>query len=60
MLEFGLPREKIRYVASILGQVKSKEARKEAVEYLRKQGIELVERRGGDQSKLKKKKTKNK
>ena len=60
MLEFGLPREKIRYVASILGQVKSKEARKKAVEYLRKQGIELVERRGGDQSKLKKKKTKNK
>ena len=60
MLEFGLPREKIRYVASILVQVKSKEARKEAVEYLRKQGIELVERRGGDQSKLKKKKTKNK
>jgi 6-phosphofructokinase len=47
-------------VASTLGQVKSKEARKEAVEYLRKQGIELVERRGGDQSKLKKKKTKNK
>lgn len=60
VLEFGLPREKITYVASTLGQVKSKEARKEAVEYLRKQGIELVERRGGDQSKLKKKKTKNK
>ena len=60
VLEFGLPREKINYVASILGQIKSKEARKEAVEYLRKQGIELVERRGGDQSKLKKKKTKNK
>ncbi len=59
-LEFGLPREKINYVASILGQIKSKEARKEAVEYLRKQGIELVERRGGDQNKLKKKKTKNK
>ena len=60
VMEFGLPREKINYVASILGQIKSKEARKEAVEYLRKQGIELVERRGGDQSKLKKKKTKNK
>lgn len=60
VLEFGLPREKINYVASILGQIKSKEARNEAVEYLRKQGIELVERRGGDQSKLKKKKTKNK
>ena len=60
MLEFGLPREKINYVASILGQIKSKEARKEAVEYLRKQHIEFVERRGGDQSKLKKKKTKNK
>lgn len=60
VLEFGLPREKINYVASTLGQIKSKEARKDAVEYLRKQGIELVERRGGDQSKLKKKKTKNK
>ena len=60
VLEFGLPREKITYVASTLGQVKSPEARKEAVEYLRKQGIALVERRGGDQSKLKKKKTKNK
>lgn len=60
ILEFGLPREKINYVATILGQVKSKEARKEAVEYLRKQGIELVERRGGDMSKLKKKKTKKK
>ena len=60
VLEFGIPREKITYVASTLGQVKSKEARKEAFEYLRKQGIELVERRGGDQSKLKKKKTKNK
>ena len=60
VLEFGLPREKINYVASTLGQIKSKEARKEAVEYLRQQGIELVERRGGDQSKLKKKKTKNK
>lgn len=48
-MEFGLPRNKIKYVAQVLGGVKSKEARQEAVEYLRKQDIEFVERRGGDQ-----------
>ena len=36
-MEFGLPRNKIKYVAQVLGGVKSKEARQEAVEYLAKQ-----------------------
>lgn len=48
-LEFGLPRNKIKYVAQVLGGVKSKEARQEAVEYLAKQDRELIQRRGGAQ-----------
>lgn len=48
-MEFGLPRTKIKYVAQVLGGIKSKEARQEAVEYLAKQDRELIERRGGDQ-----------
>lgn len=47
--EFGLPADRIRYAAAALGAIKSHEARAEAREYLRKQQIELVERRGGDQ-----------
>lgn len=49
VLEFNLPVERIREVARVLGAVKSTEARREAVEYLRKQHIKMVERRGGDQ-----------
>jgi hypothetical protein len=48
-MEFGLPRNKIRYVAQVLGGIKSKEARQEAVEYLAKQDRELIQRRGGAQ-----------
>lgn len=48
-MEFGLPRNKIKYVAQVLGGVKSKEARQEAVEYLAKQDRELIQRRGGAQ-----------
>lgn len=48
-MEFGLPRNKIKYVAQVLGGVKSKEARQEAVEYLAKQYRELIQRRGGAQ-----------
>ena len=48
-MEFGLPRTKIKYVAQVLGGVKSKEARQEAVEYLAKQDRELIQRRGGAQ-----------
>lgn len=49
VLEFNLPVERIREVARVLGAVKSTEARRDAVEYLRKQHIKMVERRGGDQ-----------
>ena len=49
VFEFGLPRDKISMVASILGAVKSPEARREAVEYLQYQHRELIQRRGGDQ-----------
>ena len=48
-LEFGLPEEKIRFVAQTFQSMKSKDARDAAREYLHKQHIELVERRGGDQ-----------
>ena len=48
-MEFGLPRNKIKHVAQVLGGVKSKEARQEAVEYLAKQDRELIQRRGGAQ-----------
>ena len=58
VFEFGLPADRIREVARVLGVIKSKEARQEAVEYLRKQHIEFIQRRGGDQTKKKKKKKK--
>lgn len=50
-LEFGLPEQKIRFVAQTFQSMKSKGARDAAREYLRKQGIELVDRRGGDKGK---------
>lgn len=50
-LEFGLPEQKIRFVAQTFQSMKSKDARDAAREYLRKQGIELVDRRGGDKGK---------
>ena len=46
--EFGLPQHRIHDVAVTLGLMKSKEARQEAVEYLRRQDRQIVERRGGD------------
>ena len=49
--EIGLPVQRIRYVAEAFNVLKSKEKRDEAREYLRKQQIELVDRRGGDQGK---------
>ena len=48
-MEFGLPRNKIKYIAQVLGGIKSKEARMEAVQYLAKQDRELIQRRGGAQ-----------
>ena len=47
--EIGLPAHRIRYVAEAFNVLKSKEKREEAREYLRKQQMELVDRRGGDQ-----------
>ena len=49
VLEFNIPADRIREVARVLGVVKSPEARREAREYLQKQHIELIERRGGNQ-----------
>jgi len=47
--EFGIPKQKIRFVAQTFQSMKSKDARDAAREYLHKQHIELVDRRGGDQ-----------
>lgn len=47
--EFGIPVKKIRDTARALGVIKSKEERQAAVDYLRRQNIQMIERRGGDQ-----------
>lgn len=47
--EIGLPAHRIRYVADAFRVIKSKEKREEARQYLSRQGIEMIERRGGDQ-----------
>lgn len=60
VFEFGIPQQRISDTARFLGIIKSKEARAEAREYLRKQGLQFIERRGGDQSKNKKSKPKRK
>ena len=49
VLEFNIPAGKIREVARVLGVIKSPKARREAVEYLRRQHIEFIQRRGGNQ-----------
>lgn len=51
VFEFGVPTDRIRETARVLGLIKSKEARLEAVEYLHRQHREMIERRGGDQTK---------
>ena len=47
--EFGIKVDQVRYIARILKLAKSKEKRQEAVDYLRRQHIEFVQRRGGNQ-----------
>ena len=47
--EFGITREQVKTIARILKLTKTKEARQEAADYLRRQHIELIQRRGGDQ-----------
>jgi hypothetical protein len=54
--EMGISITTLRYIAKVLRLVKSPEARREAKERLRRHGIEMIERRGGDQTKDKKKK----
>jgi hypothetical protein len=48
----------VRYIAKILRLSKSPEARREARERLKRHGIEMIERRGGDQTKYKREKQK--
>ena len=45
--EFGISDNKIKALANALRLCKSKEARQAAREYLQRQGLDLVERRGG-------------
>ena len=45
--EFGISENKIKALANALRLCKSKEARQAAREYLQRQGLDLVERRGG-------------
>lgn len=45
--EFGISGNKIKALANALRLCKSKEARQAAREYLQRQGLDLVERRGG-------------
>jgi hypothetical protein len=54
--EMGISITTLRYIAKALRLAKSPEARREAKERLRRHGIEMIERRGGDQTKDKKKK----
>jgi hypothetical protein len=56
--ELGISVSTLRYIAKILRLAKSPEARREARERLRRHGIEMVERRGGDQTKYKREKQK--
>ena len=54
--EMGISITTMRYIAKVLRLAKSPEARREAKERLKRHGTEMIERRGGDQTKDKKKK----
>lgn len=56
----GMPVLTVRYIAKALRLAKSPEARREAKERLKRHGIEMIERRGGDQTKDKRQKKTNK
>jgi len=58
--ELGLSFTTVRYIAKVLRLAKSPEARREAKERLKRHGIEMIERRGGDQTKDKRQKKPNK
>lgn len=53
--DLGISPRMVRTIAKVLRLAKSPEARREAKERLRRHGIEMIERRGGDQTKYKKK-----
>lgn len=55
--ELGISVSTLRYIAKALRLAKSPEARREAKERLKRQGIKMIERRGGDQTKNKRKKS---
>ena len=55
--ELGISVSTVRYIAKILRLAKSPEARREARERLKCHGIEMIERRGGNQTKDKKRKS---
>jgi hypothetical protein len=57
--ELGMSVSTLRYIAKALRLAKSPEARREAKERLKRHGIEMIERRGGDQSKDKRQKKTN-
>jgi hypothetical protein len=56
--ELGVSISTVRYIAKILQLSKSPEARREARERLKRHSIEMIERRGGDQTKYKREKQK--
>jgi hypothetical protein len=58
--ELGISVSTVRYIAKVLRLAKSTEARREAKERLKRHGIEMIERRGGDQTKDKRQNKPNK
>lgn len=57
--ELGVSVSTLRYIAKVLRLAKSPEARREAKERLKRHGIEMIDRRGGDQYKDKRQKKTN-
>jgi hypothetical protein len=57
--DFGISIDAVKKIAKVLRLTKSPEARREAKERLKRHGIKMVERRGGDQSKDKRQKKTN-
>lgn len=57
--ELGMSVTTLRYIAKVLRLAKSPEARREAKERLKRHGIDMIERRGGDQTKDKRQKKTN-
>lgn len=47
--DYGISMSTLKYIAKVLNLVKSPEQRREARDKLKRHGIDLVERRGGDQ-----------